>query len=130
MPNNRSTTQQYALSQEINQEGIWKIVWEHIKLNIPSRAVNVWFKNFYLKDIKNKTAYFSCETDFKREWIESNHRTLIKKATVKALTTWLPTPQSAKISKSICRSLITYRMKSRNLRVTLSEKPKPLTQGL
>lgn len=59
-------------------EDIWKIVVENLRMHVSARDMNIWYKDVYLSKIENGVAEISCDTQMKREWIESNHRNFIK----------------------------------------------------
>ena len=67
------------IEEGINIEEAWRIVLENIRMYVSPRQFTTWFKNVYLESINNGIAELSCDQGYKREWLENNHRALIKK---------------------------------------------------
>lgn len=70
--------------QVFDVDDVWKIVKENIKLYVSKREIDTWFRNTYLEKIDNGIAEISCDQGFKREWLELNHRALIRKSLLQA----------------------------------------------
>lgn len=88
-----TNTDAYDLDQ------VWKIASENIRMNISKREFNAWFKDLLLEKIEAGVAEFSCDQPYKREWLETYHRSLIRKAMHQA------TEQNLEIAFSIRSSL-------------------------
>lgn len=69
---------------EFDLDAIWKIVSENIRMYVSPRQFSTWFKGVYLESIENGIAQISCDQGFKREWIESYHRSLITRSLTQA----------------------------------------------
>lgn len=67
-----------------NVDDVWKITKENIKMYISKREFDSWFKNIYLVKIDNGVAELSCDSSYNREWLELNHRGLIRKSLLSA----------------------------------------------
>jgi chromosomal replication initiator protein len=73
-PNNQTHTPTFDIDQ------IWKSIDAQLQMYISKRNYKVWFKDFYLSKIDdNGIAEFSTNNSQAKEWIEDNHRALIKK---------------------------------------------------
>lgn len=66
-------------TNSINVDDIWKSATEAIRLYISKREFDSWFKGVYLEKIENGIAELSTDQAYKREWIESYHRAMVKK---------------------------------------------------
>ncbi len=71
-------TQQGTKSPTIDTEEIWKIALEQIKLRVSPQNYSAWFKKTYLKDIENGIATVVCQSNYARDWLDTNHHKLIK----------------------------------------------------
>lgn len=66
--------------QNYNLEEIWKIVLENARLYISPKDFNAWIKPVKLEKIENGIAEISCDQMYAREWIETNHKALLRRA--------------------------------------------------
>lgn len=69
-------------TQTFNIEELWKMINEQLKMYVSKRNYATWFTGFYLTKIDNGIAEFSSDRVYARDWIEENHRALIKKILV------------------------------------------------
>lgn len=67
-----------------NLDDVWKIASENIRLYVSKREFDSWFKGVYIEKIENGMAEISCDQGFKREWLETYHRGLIKRSLLSA----------------------------------------------
>ena len=58
---------------------IWKSVKEQLRIFLNKNSYETWFSNVNLDKIEDSIAYISCDTDYKRNWIEQNSRIIITK---------------------------------------------------
>ena len=58
---------------------IWKVVKEQLRLYLSETSVKTWYPNVYLEKIEAGIAEISCDTQYKREWIDTNNRAILKK---------------------------------------------------
>ena len=62
---------------ELNYNDIWKAALGEIKLDISKANYLTWFKNTFIKDIKNNTVILGVPSSFAKEWLESKYHKLI-----------------------------------------------------
>lgn len=62
-----------------NVENLWKIISEQLRLYLSSKTFKTWYKDVYLLNIDDGIAQFACTSEYKREWIENNNLSIIKK---------------------------------------------------
>ncbi|HQG57977.1 MAG TPA: chromosomal replication initiator protein DnaA [Candidatus Dojkabacteria bacterium] len=58
---------------------IWKVVKEQLRLYLSETSVKTWYPNVFLEKIEAGIAEISCDTQYKREWIDANNRAILKK---------------------------------------------------
>lgn len=58
---------------------IWKVVKEQLRLYLSETSVKTWYPNVFLEKIEAGIAEISCDTQYKREWIDTNNRAILKK---------------------------------------------------
>jgi chromosomal replication initiator protein len=73
-------SQSTASTDSYDLDDIWKIALENIRLYVSPRDFNSWFKPLLLEKVEAGLAEISCNQGFAREWIETYHRALIRKA--------------------------------------------------
>jgi len=62
----------------INTEDIWKITLEQVKLRVSPQNFSAWFKKTRLLKIENGIATITCQSNYARDWLDTNHHKLIK----------------------------------------------------
>lgn len=62
---------------ELNYNDVWKAALGEIKLDISRANYLTWFKNTFIKDIKNNTVVLGVPSSFAKEWLESKYHKLI-----------------------------------------------------
>ncbi len=77
--NSTQNTKKDSNTQD-KKEDIWKILKEQLRMWYSSDVFDTWYDSFYLESLKAGIAKFSCDTSSKRSWIESNSRSVLKKA--------------------------------------------------
>jgi chromosomal replication initiator protein len=70
--------QQGTKSPTIDTEEIWKIALEQIKLQVSPQNFSAWFKKTHLSKIENGIATITCQSNYARDWLDTNHHKLIK----------------------------------------------------
>ena len=70
--------------KKLDVDQAWKIACENIRLYMSKREFASWFGNTYLAKVDNGIAEISCDSSYKREWIESYHKSLVRKALLSA----------------------------------------------
>lgn len=67
----------YQQTFDIDQ--IWKSTKEQLRLYVSDTSIKTWYNNVYLTSIEGGIAEISCDTQYKREWIDTNNRNILKK---------------------------------------------------
>lgn len=62
----------------INTGDIWKIALEQIQLKVSPQNFSAWFKKTRLFKIENGIATVFCQSNYARDWLDTNHHKLIK----------------------------------------------------
>jgi len=96
--------------KEFNVEQVWKCAKEQLRLYISDMSIKSWYTGVVLEKIDGGIAELSCDSNYKREWIEANNRALLKKI----------------LSSTVGQNLeltVTIRS-SRQVEITKSEQPK------
>lgn len=67
------------LEKKFDVDEVWKSVKEQLRLYISETSIKTWYPNVYLEKIEAGIAEISCDTQYKREWIDTNNRAILKK---------------------------------------------------
>jgi chromosomal replication initiator protein len=71
-------SEQGTKSPTIDTNEIWKIALEQIKLQVSPQNYSAWFKKTDLSKIENGIATITCQSNYARDWLDTNHHQLIK----------------------------------------------------
>jgi len=66
-------------NKEVDVEQIWKSAKEQLRLYISDSSMKSWYSNVYLDKVDSGIAELTCDSNYKRDWIESNNRSLLKR---------------------------------------------------
>lgn len=64
---------------DINVKEIWKIALEQIQMYVTPQNYTAWFKKTNLIKIESGIATIGCQSNYAREWLDTNHHQLLKK---------------------------------------------------
>lgn len=70
---------QQNMQQTFDVDEVWKSVKEQLRLYISDTSIKTWYPNVYLERIEAGIAEITCDTQYKREWIDTNNRAILKK---------------------------------------------------
>lgn len=80
-----------ALSSQTNisfdSNSIWKSVKEQLRLFLSKSSFDTWYSQVTLDKIEDGIAYLSCDSEYKRTWIEQNTRNILTKLLSEATST-------------------------------------------
>jgi chromosomal replication initiator protein len=65
--------------QQFDIDEIWKIVKEQLRLYVSDASIKAWYNNVYLSNMDSGIAEISCDNQYKREWIDTNNRNILKR---------------------------------------------------
>jgi chromosomal replication initiator protein len=65
--------------QQFDIDQIWKSVREQLRLYVSETSIKTWYNNVYLANIEGGIAEICCDTQYKREWIDTNNRNILKR---------------------------------------------------
>jgi chromosomal replication initiator protein len=66
-------------NQKFDIDSIWKSVKEQLRLYVSDTSIKTWYNNVYLANIDSGIAEICCDAQFKREWIDTHNRSILKK---------------------------------------------------
>lgn len=67
-------------SSEISDiDSLWKSIKEQLRLYISETHFKSWYTNVFLERIEAGVAEISCDTVYKKEWIDTNNRSILKR---------------------------------------------------
>lgn len=67
------------IEQKFDVDEIWKIVKEQLRLYVSETSISAWYPNVYLSKIDGGIAEIVCDSNYKRDWIDTNNRAILKK---------------------------------------------------
>jgi chromosomal replication initiator protein len=75
---------QNAVENQLDNEDVWKIVSENIRMVIDKVEYQSWFGDTFLEDINNGVASISCSSDFKKSTILRDYNKVLQQCLLKA----------------------------------------------
>ncbi len=75
----RETLKTAKSTNSSDASAVWKSVKEQLRIFLTDSSFETWFSSVSLDKLEDGIAYISCDSDYKRNWIEQNTRNIITK---------------------------------------------------